>query len=419
MIEALKIMKEILFVKSFKNKKCRLCGGKKFTPFLNLGKQPLANELLEYPPVTGQKKFPLNVVICKECGLFQLNYVVSPERLFENYKYYSSTSKVFIDHFKKMARDFIKDGVVKPKSIVVDIGSNDGILLKAFQKEGCQVLGIEPSTNLSDLANAQGIPTINEWLTPELARQIRNDIGRDVDLVTMTNVFAHIHDSKSVLEAVKILLGKKGVLVIEAPDLEVMIKDGTFDLIYHEHLSYFSAQTIVLMLAMNEILPLQKDDVPVHGGSFRVFGRVAKGSVDPIPYYEEFVRFEELFDIYKFVDNIKKNKLETVKLINELRLKNKVIVGYGVPAKASTVMNYYKLGRKHFKFMVDDSPAKQGLYTPGTFVKIENPNNVDFSKIDYLFIFAWNFADSIKEKAKKQGFKGKFIIPFPKVRIEK
>lgn len=420
-------MKEILSVKSFKNKKCRLCGSNSFSPFLNLGKQPLANELLEMRPVISQKKFPLNVVVCDYCGLFQLNYVVSPERLFENYKYYSSTSRVFIAHFEKMAKSFIKDKIVKKGSVVIDIGSNDGILLKAFQKQGCQVLGVEPSTNLSDLANAQGIPTINDWLTPVIARQIRKDLGKDVSLVTMTNVFAHIHDSGSVLEAVKILIGKNGTLVIEVPDLEAMIKEGTFDLIYHEHLSYFSRQTLALMLGINKLLPVKIDEVDVHGGSLRIFAKFYSNKEEENFYkntfvsgfYKEFESFEDLVDIEGFKSSVQDNKIKTVKLINKLKKDNKTIVGYGVPAKSSTILNFYKLGRKHFDFMVDDSPAKQGLYTPNTFIKIENPDSVDLAKIDYLFIFAWNFADSIKEKARKQGFKGKFIIPFPEVRIEK
>ncbi len=417
MIEVLKIMRRTLVVKSFKNKDCRLCGGNKFIPFLNLGKQPLANELVEYPPVLGQKKFPLNVVICDYCGLFQLNYVVSPERLFENYKYYSSTSPVFIKHFKDMAKDFVKKGIVKNGSVVVDIGSNDGILLKAFQQHGCQVLGIEPSTNLSDLSNIQGIPTINEWLTPFIARQIRKDLGRDVDLVTMTNVFAHIDDSKSVLESVKILIGKTGKLVIEVPDLKVMLKSGTFDLIYHEHLSYFSQRSLDSMLCSNGFYTQAVDEVPVHGGSIRI--RAGVGESLFIKATRDFIFDCTQDEVLEFNKKVQTNKEKTVKLINELKAKNKTIVGYGVPAKASTLLNFYKLGKKHFSFMVDDSPAKQGLYTPSTYIKIESPDVVDLAKVDYLFIFAWNFADSIKKKAREQGFKGKFIIPFPKVRIEK
>jgi len=412
-------MRRTLFVKSFRNKICRLCGNKKFDRWLNLGRQPLANELLEYSPVFGQKKFPLNVVRCKSCGLFQLNYVVSPERLFANYKYFSSTSEVFVKHFKDLADELMAEKFVKKNDYVIDIGSNDGILLKPFKKLGANVLGIEPSTNLSDLANAQGIPTINDWLSPELALIIRESIGnKDVKLVTMTNVFAHIHDSESVLEAVKILIGKTGTLMIEVPDLEEMIKQGTFDLIYHEHLSYFSKQTIDLMLIRYGLLMDLSQKVNVHGGSLRAFARVFDTDIALEKFYKNNIRFEDRVNVYGFIENIQKNKVKTVSLVNKLA-KDKVIVGYGVPAKSSTIFNFYKIGKKQIKFMIDDSPAKQGLYTPATYLKIYAPEQVNFAEIDYIFIFAWNFAESLKQKARDRGFKGQFIIPFPEVRVEK
>lgn len=406
---------------TFKVDQCRVCLGTKFSQWLNLGSQPLANALLVSEDQT-ETFYPLNVVYCKSCGLVQLDTVVDPTVLFDDYVYYSSTSEVFIEHFESLAFSEFAIGNVKKGDLVVDIGSNDGILLRPFKQKGAKVLGIEPCTEIARYAEKRGIETINEYFGPALADSILEGYG-PASLVTMTNVFAHVDALELILDGVKKLIGDKGRFMIELPYLPEMLKKGTFDLIYHEHLSYFTLSTIKQILERFGLMVISLQFVPVHGGSIRVFaGKQGMHAVDSryiksILKKEESVSYAKLF--HSFPQKVKAKKKEIVALIQKIAKKKSGnrIVGYGAPAKSSTMLNYFGIDKRHIDFIVDDAPAKQYRWHPGTGIYIVPPPKKMNDVADYIVLFAWNFQKSIINKLFGQGYTGKFIVPFPKARI--
>ncbi len=257
--------------------KCRVCKSLDLEKVLNFGPTPLANAFLTKLQIDEPEYFfPLDVYFCNHCGFIQLGYVVAPEVLFGNYVYVSSTSKVFIDHFKKMADDVFSRFFLSNKSLVIDIGSNDGILLKPFKKLGAKVLGIEPAVNIAKLAEKEGIETIPEFFSIDLAKRIVKQEGQ-ARVVTATNVFAHIDDLDEVINGIKVLLNKDGIFIMEAPYLVDFIKKRYFDLVYHEHLSYWSINSIITLFKRFNMDVFDVQKVPVHGGTIRVFIRKAEG----------------------------------------------------------------------------------------------------------------------------------------------
>lgn len=405
--------------KVFKVKTCRLCGGKTFKKWVDFGMQPLANELVSAKD-SSENFYPLSVMACKGCGLIQLTHVVDPDILFGSYVYYSSTSKVFRDHFFELAQRETNTGRIKQGDLVVDIGSNDGILLTPFKQMGATVLGVEPCGQIANKAAANGIETIPEYFTKELAERIIKDYGKP-SLVTMTNVLAHIDNSKEVLDGLEILAGDWGRVMIEVPYTPEMIKVGTFDLIYHEHLSYFTAYTLSKLFTDRGFGVFDLEFVPVHGGSIRMFfGK--KGVI----LNEEFIKriiardknITDSKEFHEFPKRIEKNKQEFLKFVAGEKKKGKRFIGYGAPAKMATLTNYYDIPANTIDYIIDDASAKQNKFSPGKHIKIV-PSLPDLAHCthDYMIIFAWNFADSIMNMVRIKGYKGKFVIPFPTVKV--
>lgn len=390
---------------------CRSCKKETLKKWLSLGMQPLANNLLDSPSKE-EKLYPLEVVYCSNCELVQLAHVVNPDLLFKNYLYYSSTSSVFRQHFEDLAkREFAYDRL-KFMDLVVDVGSNDGILLKPFKNEGARTVGVEPCVDIANKAATDGIETIPEYFTMDTARKIFHDYGH-AKLVTMTNVFAHVDDLSSLLEGVKILIGTSGRFMIEVPYLLEMLKKGTFDLIYHEHLSYFSIASLGRLLLKHGFFIEGLEMVPVHGGSLRVFSR-AGNSVQTFGKKDSDLIKKEIF--MDFPNNILKKKKEILALFKKVKQQKKKIIGYGAPAKATVMLNYFGIDSKTIDYVIDDALEKQGMYIPGAKIKIVPYGEWINKEVDYIFIFAWNFADSIIENMRKKEYKKEFIVPFPAYR---
>lgn len=398
-----------------------MCKGNRLKKVISLSPTPLANAFLD---IRGLKKkesfFPLEVNFCLDCGQLQLTHVVSPNLLFKNYVYVSSTSSVFMAHFEEYAGDLIKRFKLNKKSLVVDIGSNDGILLKPLKKTGVSVLGVDPAVAIAKQATNSGIKTLPHFLNIKLAKSIVKKFGQS-DVVTANNAFAHIHNLDEIVESVKILTKEDGVFVIEFPYLVNFLQKNLFDTIYHEHLSYLSIHPLVAIfkrLGM-EIFDIKKVDS--HGGSLRVYIQKKLGgayevekTVSDYIKNEERLGLDKIETYLKFAGKIEKNKKKLTDLLKKLTARKKIIVGYGAPAKGNTLLNYFRIGSKILDYIVDDSKFKQGLYTPGTHILVVSSDKIAETNPDYILILAWNFADSIMKKLKdykKRG--GFFIIPVP------
>ena len=403
---------------------CRLCKSKQLVGVLNLGSSPPANSFLKKSQLgTKENFFPLVVNFCANCGQLQLSHVVSPEILFRNYVFVSSTSRVTVAHFEEYARSVFNKVKLKKGDLVVDLGSNDGVLLKPFKKLGAKVLGVDPARNVARRATKQGIPTLPHFFNVKLAKQIAQKYGM-AKVITANNVFAHIHDLDDIVRGVLALLDPEGAFIIEAPYNIDLLEKNLFDIIYHEHLSYLSIRPLQKFFNSHDMEIFDVVKREVHGGSVRIFVKKISAkhkfekSVQVFTELEEKNKLSDIRTYREFAKNIAKNKTELVQLLKKLKEKNKHIAGYGAPAKSTTLLHYFNIGRETLDFIVDDSPFKQGLFTPGKHIPVVATDELYTRKPDYVLILAWNFADSIMnmhDKYKRMG--GKFIIPVPTPKV--
>lgn len=403
---------------------CRLCKSKKLEKVLDLGKTPPANSFLKKSQLKDKGDFfPLVVNFCYSCGQLQLSHVVNPEILFRHYVWVSSTSPITVAHFEEYSNSVFRKLKLMKGDLVVEMGSNDGVLLKPFKKLGAKVLGVDPARNVARRAAKEGIPTLPHFFSVKVARLIAKKYGR-AKVITANNVFAHIHNLDEVVGGVYELLDKEGTFIIEAPYNVDLLEKNLFDIVYHEHLSYLSIRPLDRFFKAHGMRIFDVVKRPVHGGSVRVFVKISgakhkiKSSVQKFIYLEKRKKLSDVNTYRRFAKKIKENKRKLSKLLRTLKEEDKSIAGYGAPAKSTTFLHYFDIGKETLDFIVDDSPFKQGLFTPGKHIPVVSPENLYTKKPDYLLILAWNFADSIRqihERFRKEG--GKFIVPVPTPKI--
>ena len=380
---------------------CRSCGNTDLKRVVSLGYQPLANNLLNKQNDKCEL-YPLEVNYCEKCHNCQLSVSVDPKKMFSNYLYTSSTSSVFREHFIKASKKYIRDFKLnKKKSYIIDIGSNDGVALKPFLDQGFKkILGIEPAKNLAKLANKNKIKTFNGFLDKKNIKKIK----KGADLILASNVFAHSDKLQEMAECMFKLLSKKGTIIIEVQYLMNTLIDLTFDNIYHEHYNYWSLTSLVNFFKKFDSTIFRSEKVDTHGGSIRVYikkGKKAKieKSVKHmlkeeqklgIKKFETYKKFGE--KIYKLRENVRNN-------IKKLKKNNKLIVGYGAPAKATTALNFFGIS-KEIDFIVEDNVLKHNKFIPGVKIPIKNKSQIK-SKKNTLIVLAWNFyKDIVKNNSK-------------------
>jgi len=403
---------------------CRLCDSKVLEEVLTLEPSPPANSFVTRDRLDViQEKFPLEVAMCRDCSHVQLMHVLDPRLLFEEYVYVSGTSPVFVDHFRRYAADVMERLDIKRGDLVVDIGSNDGTLLRFFQAAGCGVLGIDPAKAIARTASESGIETLVEFFTPALAREICISRG-PARVITANNVFAHVDDLRGVLDGVRTLLSADGVFVFEVSYLADVYEKTLFDTIYHEHLSYHSVRPLVKFFADNEMELIDVVRVPSHGGSVRGFAQragAARGvqrSVQEMLELESHLRLDLPATFRTFAANLDNLKEEVRGLLTRLKGEGAGIAGFGAPAKATTLLHHFQLGNDVLDFIVDDSPLKQGLFTPGQHIPVLPPAVLDERHPDYLLLLAWNFAQPIMATHSNYTSRGgHFIVPLPQLGV--
>jgi SAM-dependent methyltransferase len=403
---------------------CRLCGSKRLTEVVRLAPTPPANAFVPASELDkDQDRFPLDVFFCDDCAHVQILDVVDPRILFEHYVYVSGTSPVFVQHFEDYAA-FVMKGF-KPVSggLVLDIGSNDGTLLSFFQKAGMRVLGIDPAQEISATATARGIPTICGFFGADKGAEIAAEHGK-AEVITANNVFAHIDDLSGVVDGVRGLLSPSGVFVFEVSYLVDVFEKTLFDTIYHEHLDYHSVKPLVRFFAAKGMELIEAVRVDSHGGSLRGIAQLKGGprpvgaSVTELVTLEEGLGLDKAATLAKFAADIEALGAELNALLKRLKAQGKRIGGFGAPAKATTLMYHFGIGPELVDFIIDDSPLKQGLYSPGMHIPVVSSAEGFAKAPDYLVILAWNFAAPII--AKNAAFRekgGKFIVPIPKVEV--
>lgn len=396
---------------------CRVCGQADLTPFLDLGRQPLANAFLPLAAL-GQPEptYPLRVVWCAQCSLAQLGEVVDPRLLFRDYLYHSSGMPAS-KHFRQYAEAIVKDFIHSPNDLVVEIGSNDGHFLAVVKESGTRVVGVDPAANLARIAHHRGVPTIADFFSRAVAATIVATSG-PAQVIVGNNVIAHIHDYRDLLEGLAVLLAPDGVFVLEAPYLGDMVAHLTYDTIYHEHLSYLALRPLQVLFARYGLEIFDVQWYPVQGMSFRVFVnrpgvRPIKASVGAGVRRELALGLAREASYHRLAQRIAASKEQLRAVLTRLKKKDgKTIAAYGAPAKGNTLLNYCGIGREFVDFAHEDLPAKVGLYTPGMQIPVVGRAYSERHPPDYFLVLAWNYLTPIL--AKEEPFRrrgGRFIIP--------
>ena len=401
---------------------CRLCGGNDLQEVLSLVPTPPANAFVPKDLVgIDQAVFPLDIFFCQSCGHVQMLDVVDPTILFENYVYVSGTSPVFVKHFEDYANDILSKYHPPPKTLVVDIGSNDGTLLNFFKSARHTVLGIDPARNISKDAKERGIETWCDFFTPDLSAKIKKERG-PAHIITANNVFAHADDLVGIGYGIQGLLAPEGVFVFEVSYLADVFEKTLFDTIYHEHVAYHLVKPLQQFFADNGMELINAERVDTHGGSLRGVAQLKSGphtkqaSVEKLIALETSLGLDQAKTFEAFGRHINEIKTELTGLLKSLKAEGKTIAGFGAPAKATTLMYHFGIGPDIIDFIVDDSPLKQNLYAPGLHIPVLPSQTIYDKKPDAVLILAWNFAKPImKNHAKYLEQGGQFIVPLPRV----
>ena len=390
---------------------CRVCGGG-FNHYLSLGLSPLANNL-NYKKNDSNDLYPLDLNFCKQCYNSQLSVVVPPEKMFDNYFYLSSTSQQFRDHFVDIAKELKSDLKLKNTSVVVDIGSNDGIFLNPLKNLGINAIGVEPAKNVAKIANSKKLKTLPEYFSNKTVNKIIAKHGK-ADVVTAFNVFAHGDGLKDILRNTEDLLKKNGEFIFEIQYLLRTLKDLTFDNIYHEHVNYWCLIAIMNFFEDSQMKVYKVKEVDTHGGSLRVYATKNKDkrihkSVGEYIKIEKRNRLDKYSTYLNFAEKVEDTKKQSLEMINKIKSEKKKIIGYGAPAKATTILNYFGLSDKDFLYTIDENGLKQNKFIPGTDIQIKNIDDIKPNDYDYVLVLAWNFFDVIKKNNQQYFENSQFI----------
>ncbi len=384
---------------------------------------PLANSFLASPSeFDHEPSYPLAVTVCVGCGLAQLTYTVPAEQLYRDYIYVSSTSEAVRAHGDRLAASLLSRYGWGASDLLVEVASNDGTVLKAFQRRGVQVLGVEPARNIAAIAEAAGVPTALDFFTEDCAAALLGDAGPAAGILAR-HVFAHVDDLDDFLRGVLRLLRDDGVLVIEVPYFGSLVDNLEFDTVYHEHLSYFALQPLELLFAKHDLQVVDVERVSLHGGSIILHvGRTGRHtSHDRVRLMREDERARQLTDVSTLVqlaDGVRRWKERFEGLVADLVRAGATLVGYGAAAKANTLLNCCPAVARSLRCILDRSPLKHGRYTPGTHVPVAPADEWARHGATHMLVLAWNFQDEIirqMEPFQRQG--GRFVVPIPEPRL--
>jgi len=409
-------------------KECRFCNSPDLEIVLDLGTMPLAGGFLKKEDLANEYFFPLELQFCKNCYLVQVSCVPDPNILFnEKYFFHSSSTFSLVEHFTKYAQDLFKRYLNNNKlPVILEIGCNDGVLLRPLSKLGSKLIGVDPSTSVTNKINIPGSIIKNDFFTEKLAIEILNENGK-VDIVTANFSFAHIDNMNDVMRGIIKLLKDDGIFVFELYYLKTIIEEMNYDMIYHEHMSYYSLLTLKKFLSKYGMEIFDVEYFPrIRSGALRVHTKFNINNA--FPPTEQFIKLYEseiIFGLNKiqpfihYSNKIEKSKNDLLDLINSLKIEGKKIVGYGASGRSTIIMNYCGINENHIDYIVDDAIEKQGFLTPGNHIEIITWNQmIEKCTPDYVVLFAWSFIDEVLSKRSEYRLAGgKFILPLPEVKV--
>lgn len=405
-------------------KKCQICNSKNIYKILDLGHSGLCDSLLTEKDINKpEKSYPLKLLKCKKCHLLQLNYVVDNKEVFHlDYPYQSGITKTLKDLLYSTSKYCVDNFSFSKNSLVIDIGSNDGTLLEGFKKNGFKVLGVEP-TNIAKLANKRGIKTIQKYFDIKTANYIKNKFNK-AEVITGTNIFAHINKLDTLMKGVKSLLNtKNGIFVTESHYAVNILNEMQFDSIYHEHLRFYLLKPLILLLKKYGFKVIDAVKIPNYAGSIRVTATLnhemkQKKNVQKILEEEKKNGFYN-YKIYdKYGKKVEKIKNDLNKMLWKLKLRKKNIVGVGCPGRSITLLAYCNITTQLIDYIAEQSSSlKLNMFTPTTHIKVLDEKSMIKKQPDYALVLSWHYGKNVMENLRKKGYKGKFIIPLPYPKI--
>jgi predicted TPR repeat methyltransferase len=404
--------------------KCRSCGAPLSVTFADLGMSPLSNSFIPAGSALSSETFlPLHAYVCGTCWLVQVLDFESPAEIFKDYVYLSAYSSTWLQHCERYSEQMTARFALDARSLVVEIASNDGSLLKAFMAKAIPVLGVEPAENVAEIARKAGVPTEAAFFGTKTAERLKA-AGPGADLMAANNVLAHVPDINDFVRGFAILLKPEGVITFEFPSLKEQIAGRQFDTIYHEHFSYLSFLVVQALLDRHGLRAFDVESLPTHGGSLRVYACHAGAAHATTARVEDQCRAERDFGLLSletyraFAQSAIESKLDTLDFLVRAKRDGKSVAGYGAPAKANTMLNYCGIGPELIAFTVDRNPSKHGMLMPGSRIPVLPPQAIFESRPDYVVILPWNLRDEIvSTMADIKAWGGRFVVLTPKVEI--
>ncbi|KKT25204.1 MAG: hypothetical protein UW11_C0033G0009 [Parcubacteria group bacterium GW2011_GWA2_43_9b] len=401
---------------------CQICLRKNLETILPLGHQALTSSYLNKTELQNPElTYPLNFCRCPNCGLVQLDYIAEPSAAFPlNYSYRTGMTNMLIRNFRSLADLIIRDYNVKPGDLVIDIGSNDGTLLQGFKAKGMRVVGVEP-TNMAEIANKNGIPTIQEFFSQKVARRIIAK-QKKAKVIAMTNTFAHVNKLFELVEGIKDLLTEDGIFVSESQYLLETVKKSQFDCIYHDHLRFYSLKPLIKLFSSFGMSIIDAESIPAAGGSLRVYAQKGRKSMSQqakkLLTQEKAAGLYDAKELKKFAQKAHAAKNELLKLLLECKKNGKKIVGIGSPARSNTLLSFCKIDKHLLNYTCEKKGSpKIGLFTPGTHIPVVDEAILFKEQPEYALMLSWHIGEELMALMRKLGYKGKFIMPLPKPRI--
>ena len=401
---------------------CRFCKNSLKHVFVDLGETPLANSYLTKEMVNEtERKFPLQAFVCEKCFLVQVEEFEKPKNIFSDYAYFSSYSTSWLEHVKLFADEMISEFNLSKNDQVIEIASNDGYLLKNFKSNNIPILGIEPASNVAKIAEDNGVPTVVEFFSSETAQKIA-DTGKKARVLIAFNVLPHVPNLNDFVLGMKKIIHENGIIVIQfSAYLLDVIQKCEFDMVYHEHFSYFSLFTLKKIFESNDLEIFDVKEITVHGGSLRLFIKPIKNttikinqSVNDLLEKEDVFGLKEVTTYLEFQNIVENSKKSIKEFFVTAKKDGKEIVCYGAAAKGNTVLNYCGIGNEFISYVSDISPHKQGKFLPGTHIPIFPPEKINETKPDYIVILAWNLKEEIMKQSNfVREWGGKFVLLIP------
>jgi len=402
--------------------KCRFCDNAMDDPFLDLGSAPPSNAYLEESELRKPEKyFPLKLHVCRKCWLVQTEDFLEADELFsDSYAYFSSTSKAWLRHAELYANDMIQRLHLSQNSLVIEVASNDGYLLKNFSNRGIPSIGVEPTASTAEAAKRLGLDVLEEFFGSDLGRRLADD-GKSADLIVGNNVYAHVPDIMDFTIGLKNALKPGGTITLEFPHLACLLQHKQFDTVYHEHFSYLSLFTTVGIFRAAGLKVWHVDKIPTHGGSLRVFGahsndpRDITTTVAEVLAEEAFMGLQDIATYRKFQRQVERVKDNFLCFLIDVKKRGQTIAGYGAAAKGNTLINYAGVKPDLIPFVCDAAPSKQNTFLPGSRIPVLSPDTLLEAKPDYVLILPWNIAEEIKHDLSAQGIDCTFVTAVPDI----